>query len=465
MNDLDRMMNMERQKLANDYSGFGEEAFPNELRDLVNVENGLAELSRDAFEERFPEAEELLREEESGNRGTRPLLTLAHNVVAKEVEFLWKDRIPYQTGLLAGTQGLGKSLFMAYVASMITRDDVTHWPDGSPCPTGSVLWFSPEGGQGLTAHRFKHFGACLNRIGYYLGTTDGERDNENNYILKADAELTQVNPLQQAIHYMWYSTYNPVKLIVVDPVADFMGTHCDQHKAADVSRVLKGLDALCEQNQLTILLVSHLRKSGGDNAVYNVQGSNAFTSKSRFAYVLNLHPAQRRQELLEDAEAAAGSGDSGDSGVYGESEDDGGFEKFFDCDRSDAAESEVAEPEAAGKSASSKRLILSPVKMNDFYNPTSIDFRLHFNPIGFEAIDCFSPLSADSVLAELDKISLSARSGEKRKRKSTTDGRNKAFELFTLGKKPSEVVEKIGLSKASVYRWYNAYRALNGEVN
>ena len=127
---------------------------------------------------------------------------------------------------------------------------------------------------------------------------------------------------------------------------------------AEVTRALRGLDYLAVERNITIIGVKHLNKSANTSAaLYNVGGSNAFTSKPRFVYMLDQTPDSRRAELEGDC-------------------------------------------------LIERRLLLVPAKSNDYQIKNSIEFRLaeEEENIVVEITDLFGDWTGDSLQWELSQI-------------------------------------------------------------
>ena len=72
-------------------------------------------------------------------------------------------------------------------------------------------------------------------------------------------------------------------LVVVDPINSYIGS-TDSHKDSALrGTILAPLQALAERSRVAVLLVSHLRKSGG-KAIHRTLGSIGFVSAARVAF-------------------------------------------------------------------------------------------------------------------------------------------------------------------------------------
>jgi putative DNA primase/helicase len=75
------------------------------------------------------------------------------------------------------------------------------------------------------------------------------------------------------------------QLLIIDPISSYLdGT--DSHNNSDVRGLLAPLADLAVQHKVAIILVHHLNKNSGGNALYRTMGSLAFTAAVRSAYVV-----------------------------------------------------------------------------------------------------------------------------------------------------------------------------------
>ncbi|HEX3987952.1 MAG TPA: AAA family ATPase, partial [Verrucomicrobiae bacterium] len=78
-----------------------------------------------------------------------PVLISLADVTEQNVQWLWPGKMPLgRITLLVGRAGEGKSLLTTDLAARVTTG--APWPDGSPCPQGSVIFVSTEDGSSDT---------------------------------------------------------------------------------------------------------------------------------------------------------------------------------------------------------------------------------------------------------------------------------------------------------------------------
>ena len=361
-----------------------------------------------------------------------PIITRGDLVPDKGIDFLWQDRIPYQFGLLAGRQNLGKSMFVAYLTAKITNASFKSWGDGAPCPTGCVMYFTPEGGAALTKRRICNMGGNAENIVFYSGLGSGRLRPDGTIDTDLDPVVSDTYSLTRAIDAAAKSTGQKVQLIIIDPIADFMG-EVKQSNYAEVAKALRGLDYLAVERGVCILGVKHVTKSVNTTAaVYNVGDSVAYTSKPRFVYMLDQTPDSRKADLEKD----------------------------------DSIE---------------RRLVAVCAKHNDFDTPPSLELTLRNDDNDgkrVEITDFYSDWTAESLLHALSEINGGTSKGRGR---PADDDRNAEVESLLKSMSPMDVVEEMArrgrpVGKSRVYEiqgklneiWAKSYSDLadvEGEAN
>lgn len=266
-------------------------------------EGAIAKLGLPDTEETHAAIEAILQQqaeavEAAADDGLAPVLLNMADVEAKDVVWHWPGRIA--SGKLAiciGDPGAGKSFWTLDLAARTTRG--TKWPDcDSRAPLGGVLLLSAEDDASDTiAPRLIASGADLTRINLLAGV---EGDDEAGQYRRPFDLARDLPRLEMAI-----GQTPDCRLVVIDPISAFCG-NTDEHKNADVRRLLHPLSELAAKHNVAVVLVSHLRKSAG-SALQRAMGSLAFVAAARSAWTISKDKADERRRLFLPAKNNLGN--------------------------------------------------------------------------------------------------------------------------------------------------------------
>jgi hypothetical protein len=91
------------------------------------------------------------------------------------------------------------------------------------------------------------------------------------------------------------------KFVVIDPIVAFLDRGILMNSDGEVRNTLRPLAALAQQRRCVILLVRHLNKRTGPNALYRGSGSMAFVAACRLAWIVGRDPRIDEQCVLAQA--------------------------------------------------------------------------------------------------------------------------------------------------------------------
>jgi archaellum biogenesis ATPase FlaH len=194
-------------------------------------------------------------------------------IISKPIDWLWEGRIAKgKVTMIAGDPGLGKSQVSLQFAAIVSKGGM--FPCESPSKKGSVLLFSAEDGAEDTINpRLQAVGADQERI--YIFHSVKVKDKEKFFDMSQDLPL-----LKKAVEEI-----PDVALIVIDPITAFLGD-TDSHKNSEVRGLLSELSKVAEEHHIAIVVVTHLNKGAGTNAMNKITGSLAFVAAARAAYMV-----------------------------------------------------------------------------------------------------------------------------------------------------------------------------------
>jgi len=218
-----------------------------------------------------------------------PILTCLADVEPTEIKWLWPLRVPLgRITLLVGMPGEGKSFLTTYMAARVSTG--SPWPDGSDCPSGSVIFISAEDDPADTIRpRLDAHYADVRRIHMLATVRNIGKKGEHK---EAMFTLADLDALETAL-----KRHLDCKLVVVDPIGSFLGRSTDAHRDNEVRGVLAPVAKLAEKYGVAVVVVAHRRKSSGSSADDLALGSRAFTGIARAVWHLT-HNADRKSLKL-----------------------------------------------------------------------------------------------------------------------------------------------------------------------
>lgn len=194
--------------------------------------------------------------------------TSADAISLKSVDWLYDKRIPMGSlGLLAGREGLGKSLTLLDIGARITRGTLDGIYHGQPKTV--LLAATEDSWEHVIAPRLTAANADLTRvIRVDVETPEGLDD------LSLPVDLSA---LQQHI-----TERGDVALMMLDPLISRLSGKLDTHKDAEVRRALEPLVRLADVTGMAVIGIIHVNKNVATDPLNTVMGSRAFPAVARF---------------------------------------------------------------------------------------------------------------------------------------------------------------------------------------
>lgn len=211
-------------------------------------------------------------------------VTTASGMRPRATQWLWKDEsacwMPLGSlALLAGREGIGKSLWAYWIAAQITTGRLPGHSHGRP--RAVVISALEDAWEQTVIPRLIAAGADLSRV---LKVEARVGDADAPISLPVDmAELEGICKTRD------------VGLIILDPLLGVISGRLDTHKDADVRRALEPVSRLAHDIQASVLGLIHLNKGGGD-LLTRMMGSRAFSAVARSV----LACAEETQETGEE---------------------------------------------------------------------------------------------------------------------------------------------------------------------
>jgi hypothetical protein len=207
------------------------------------------------------------------------------------VRWLWPQRIPLgKVTVLDGDPGLGKSTMTLDLAARVSTGSPL--PDKTPLSCArSVLIVSAEDGIADTIRpRLEAAGADVERVMVLdaVHYTTPKGDPEQRPLELPDDMAVLETAMQQT----------GAVLVVIDPLAAFLSGSVDSYKDQHVRRALAPLARLAERTGAAIVIVRHLSKTGGANALYRGGGSIGIIGAARAGLLVAADPEDESRGIL-----------------------------------------------------------------------------------------------------------------------------------------------------------------------
>jgi putative DNA primase/helicase len=211
--------------------------------------------------------------------GKRLNVQTGSNVTTRKIKWLWKHRVPLgKLTLFVGVPGSGKSLAAGDVAARLSTGK--NWFDANNTflPSDTLMLCGEDDIEDTTIPRLQAAGADLTKIHFLKSviTDEGKGETPEERELQFDKDLKQI---EEFLH-----NSPDVRLIVVDPVSNYMGA-AKMNAEQEVRSVLIPLKNLAEKMDVAIIGVMHLNKKVETNAINRVGGAMAFVGVARSAYL------------------------------------------------------------------------------------------------------------------------------------------------------------------------------------
>ncbi len=268
--------------------------------------------------------------------------TLVSQVREEAIRWLWPGRIPLgKLTLLDGDPGLGKSLVTLDLVARLTTgrampDVEAPTPNPSPVRGRGGTASAPVApvANGAAVHGLRPSGPPLPPAGEGLGVGASDPIEGGVVLLSAEddlaatirprlvaacADLTRIFVLQTVSGWDFDSgqayergillpadsaevaraiAYVGAKLVVIDPLMAYLDGRVNSWRDQDVRAALAPLARLAEQTGAAILVLRHLTKGGGSNALYRGGGSIGIIGAARSGLLVAKHPERPEEERV-----------------------------------------------------------------------------------------------------------------------------------------------------------------------
>ena len=208
------------------------------------------------------------------------------DIVSASVSWLWEPYLARgKLGILDGDPGTGKSFFTVDLAARLSRGRAMPGAGGVPAPPATVLLLNAEDDARDTIRpRVLAAGGDPERVRVFAAPGIG--------LLRPPRFPDDFDDLEAAVRE------TRAALVVIDPMMAFFPPDVCANNNQAICTALLPLSALAAETGACVLLVRHLRKSGGASAVYRGLGSIGILGTARTGLMIARHPDDPELRVL-----------------------------------------------------------------------------------------------------------------------------------------------------------------------
>lgn len=204
-------------------------------------------------------------------------LTPASRFKIRSVRWLWEDRMPLgEITLIPGREGVGKSTFLAWMASAITNGNLPGCFQGKP---RTVLYAATEDSWSYTiAPRMLAAGANLDLVFRIDVITD---DGPSGLILPRDC------------HYLPdIAKDTDAAVLMCDPIMSMVDDRLSSFKAQELRKALEPLKRYAEKAGIAVPALVHFNKGATSDIGTLIAGARAWAEVARAVVAIAVDPEQ-----------------------------------------------------------------------------------------------------------------------------------------------------------------------------
>lgn len=220
----------------------------------------------------------------SGRANRKLRLTAASEIKMRPVLWAWAGRLALSTlALLAGREGVGKTLLAYTVAAAMTKGTLEGVFFGTPKPV--IVCATEDSWEHTIVPRLMAAGANLDLV-YRVDamTTAGTE-----CAMSLPVDLAELEAVVADIG---------AALVILDPLLSRLASTLDTHKDAEVRQALEPLAKFADASRCTVLGLIHVNKSTGGDLLTSVMASRAFTAVARTVLFVVRDADDERRRLV-----------------------------------------------------------------------------------------------------------------------------------------------------------------------
>ena len=176
------------------------------------------------------------------------------DIQAEEVRWLWYPYIPYgKITILQGDPGCGKTMAVLSLAALLSKGESLPFEEAVREPINILYQTSEDGIADTIKPRLESAGANCTRIKII---------NEEKRALTFDDPRLEQSILKEN-----------TRLLILDPLSAYIGPTVSMNLANEVRGAFRKLYAMAQRTRCAVLIVAHMNKMSGINALYRTSGS------------------------------------------------------------------------------------------------------------------------------------------------------------------------------------------------
>jgi hypothetical protein len=176
------------------------------------------------------------------------------DVAVEPIEWLWYPYIPYgKLTILQGDPGCGKTMLALDLAAVLSMGGTMPFTEKQLDPTTIIYQTSEDGLADTIKPRLLAAGADCSRVRVI---------NEDKYPLYFDDPRIEKTIVTEN-----------ARLLILDPLSAYIGQKVSLNEAVEVRNAFRKLYSVAQRTNCAVLIISHMNKSMGINALYRTNGS------------------------------------------------------------------------------------------------------------------------------------------------------------------------------------------------
>jgi|GEM_PF-3132952 len=201
-------------------------------------------------------------------------------VIERETEWLHEGYVPLGAlTIVGGNPGSGKTSLGMNYATCLSRGWAMPLAGAGSARTGTTIIIGEEDSASRVLRgRLRRMGADLGKIKVFEGLRIAGEDEP----FTLDQGLGPLDALMDK--------YPDAKLLILDPITDFLGFDINPNSNQDVRRVLRPVNPWADRHNVAVLGITHLNKRKDDDAAFRLLGSMGFVAIARAVLGVAVHP-------------------------------------------------------------------------------------------------------------------------------------------------------------------------------